>query len=119
MRILDQDRIVGLGAGFLTTMAYMVFEASLIGIFAFFANDTFNSLFNINVSWVVFAIGIIVAMTPVSAFRPRRWRGALLPLSVLYCHVAPDSMPVTFTVPTLVMPSLALVPEPAARRNLE
>ena len=53
-------RIVGLGAGFLTTMAYMVFEASLIGIFAFFANDTFNSLFHINVSWVVFAIGMLV-----------------------------------------------------------
>jgi len=53
-------RIVGLGAGFLTTMAYMVFEASLIGIFAFFANDTFNSLFHLNVSWVVFAIGMLV-----------------------------------------------------------
>ncbi len=53
-------RIVGLGAGFLTTMAYMVFEASLIGIFAFFANDTFNSLFHLNISWVVFAIGMLV-----------------------------------------------------------
>lgn len=53
-------RVVGLGAGFLTTMAYMVFEASLIGIFAFFANDTFNSLFHVNISWIVFAIAMLV-----------------------------------------------------------
>ncbi len=53
-------RIVGLGAGFLTAMAYMVFEASLIGIFAFFGNDTFNSLFGVNIPWIVFAIGMLV-----------------------------------------------------------
>jgi hypothetical protein len=69
-------RIVGLGAGFLTTMAYMVFEASLIGIFAFFANDTFNSLFHINVSWIVFAIGMLVVNlvpTSTSTWPPRCW----------------------------------------------
>ncbi|MBI3214575.1 MAG: APC family permease [Mycobacterium sp.] len=48
-------RIVGLGAGFLTALAYMVFEASLIGIFSFFGNDLFSSLFNIHVPWLVFA----------------------------------------------------------------
>lgn len=52
-------RIVGLGAGFLTAMAYMVFEASLIGIFAFFGNDTFNSLFHVNIPWIVFAIAML------------------------------------------------------------
>jgi amino acid transporter len=52
-------RIVGLGAGFLTTMSYMVFEASLIGIFAFFGNDTFNSLFHVNIPWIVFAIAML------------------------------------------------------------
>lgn len=30
-------RVIGLGAGFLTALAYIVFEASIIGIFAFFA----------------------------------------------------------------------------------
>ncbi|MHA3023952.1 APC family permease [Mycobacterium sp. BMJ-28] len=49
-------RIVGLGAGFLTALAYMVFEASLIGIFSFFGNDLFSSLFNIHVPWIVFAL---------------------------------------------------------------
>ncbi len=54
-------RIVGLGAGgFLTAMAYMVFEASIIGIFAFFGNDTFNSLFfHVNIPWIVFAIAML------------------------------------------------------------
>ncbi len=49
-------RIVGLGAGFLTALAYMVFEASLIGIFSFFGNDLFSSLFNVHVPWIVFAL---------------------------------------------------------------
>ncbi|MGV0990637.1 MAG: APC family permease [Mycobacterium sp.] len=52
-------RVVGLGAGFLTALAYMVFEASIIGIFAFFANDTFKSLFHVDVPWLVFAIGML------------------------------------------------------------
>ena len=34
----------------------------------------------------------------------------VLPPLLLYCQVAPPSMPVTLTVPTLVMPSLALLP---------
>ena len=49
-------RVVGLAAGFLTTMAYMVFEASLIGIFAFFGNDLFKSFFHVDVPWIVFAV---------------------------------------------------------------
>lgn len=49
-------RIVGLGSGFLTALAYMVFEASLIGIFSFFGNDVFQSFFGVDVPWLVFAI---------------------------------------------------------------
>ena len=39
----------------------------------------------------------------------------MLPLLVLYCHVPPPSRPMTFTVPTLVMPSLLLLPLSVAR----
>lgn len=49
-------RIVGLGSGFLITLAYMVFEASLVGIFSFFANDLFHTLFHVDVPWIVFAL---------------------------------------------------------------
>ncbi len=52
-------RVLGLGAGFLTTLAYVVFEAAIIGIFAFFARDTFHSLFGVEVNWLVFALGML------------------------------------------------------------
>ena len=42
----------------------------------------------------------------------------LAPPLVLYCQVAPASMPVTLMVPTLVMPSLALMPLSIARAKL-
>ena len=42
----------------------------------------------------------------------------MLPLSVLYCQLAPGSMPVTFMVPTLVMPSLLLLPLSVVRANV-
>ena len=37
---------------------------------------------------------------------------------VLYCQVAPVSMPETLMVPTLLMPSVALVPLSVARANV-
>ena len=42
----------------------------------------------------------------------------LVPPLVLYCQVAPVSMPVTLTVPMLVMPSLAMVPLSVARAKV-
>lgn len=52
-------RVIGLGAGFLTALAYIVFEASIVGIFAFFGNDLFKSLFGVDVPWIVFALGML------------------------------------------------------------
>ena len=42
----------------------------------------------------------------------------VLPPLVLYCQVAPASIPVTLMVPTLVMPSVALVPSSLARAKV-
>lgn len=52
-------RVVGLGAGFLTTLAYTVFEAGIVGIFAFFGSDTFRSLFGIDINWIYFAVAML------------------------------------------------------------
>ena len=52
-------RVIGLGAGFLTALAYIVFEASIVGIFAFFGNDLFKSLFGVDVPWIVFGLGML------------------------------------------------------------
>lgn len=54
-------RVAGLSAGLLTTLAYMVFEASLVGIFSFFASNLVGTLFGLTVPWVVFALLMLAA----------------------------------------------------------
>ncbi len=50
-------QVWGMATGFLATMAYIVFEGSLIGIFAYFANDALHTWFGWNVNWLL--IGVI------------------------------------------------------------
>src|SRR3954471_9013086 len=49
-------RVVGMASGLLITMAYIVFEASLIGIFAFFFQNLLESQFDVHVHWIVPAL---------------------------------------------------------------
>ncbi|MCV7417159.1 APC family permease [Mycolicibacterium litorale] len=49
-------RIVGMASGLLITMAYIVFEASLIGIFAFFFKNFMSSQFGVDVHWIIPAL---------------------------------------------------------------
>ncbi len=49
-------RVVGLAAGALTTLAYVVFEASLAGIFGFFASSFVATRIGLDVSWIWFAL---------------------------------------------------------------
>lgn len=78
-------RVIGLGAGFLTALAYMVFEASLIGIFSFFGNDLFTSFFGVDVPWIVFALVMPALMALSVVFTgggPQGWSlGSLNPLN--------------------------------------
>jgi len=53
-------RIVGMASGLLITMAYVVFEGSLIGIFSFFFQNLMNSLFGVHVHWVLPALLMLV-----------------------------------------------------------
>lgn len=48
-------RVVGMAAGSLTTLAYVVFEASLVGIFSFFAHSFFAAHLGVKVPWIAFA----------------------------------------------------------------
>jgi amino acid transporter len=50
-------QLTGMASGMLATMAYVVFEGSLIGIFAYFANDTLTTWFSWNINWLV--IGLV------------------------------------------------------------
>jgi amino acid transporter len=49
-------RVVGLAAGALTTLAYIVFEAGCIGVFGFFASTFFSTYTGVNISWIWFSI---------------------------------------------------------------
>jgi amino acid transporter len=49
-------RIIGMASGLLITMAYIVFEASLIGIFSFFFQNLLQSQLNIHIHWIVPAL---------------------------------------------------------------
>jgi amino acid transporter len=54
-------QVWGMAAGALATMAYVVFEGSLIGIFAYFANNALDTWFGWDVNWLILAIiGITV-----------------------------------------------------------
>ena len=54
-------QIWGMATGLLATMAYIVFEGSLIGIFAYFANDAMKSWWNIDVNWLLIGVvGIVI-----------------------------------------------------------
>lgn len=48
-------RVVGMAAGALTTLAYVVFEAALVGIFAFFASTFASAHMSLEVNWLWFA----------------------------------------------------------------
>ncbi|QNJ93741.1 APC family permease [Mycolicibacterium fluoranthenivorans] len=49
-------RIIGMASGLLITMAYIVFEASLIGIFSFFFQNLFASQLHLQVPWLIPAL---------------------------------------------------------------
>ncbi|MEP6760467.1 MAG: APC family permease [Sporichthyaceae bacterium] len=54
-------QVWGMVTGALATMAYVVFEGSLIGIFAYFTNDALKRWFDVDVNWLILAlIGIVL-----------------------------------------------------------
>lgn len=61
-------RVVGMGAGALTTLAYVVFEASLVGIFSFFASSFASNHLGLDVSWIFFAILMLAANAALTYF---------------------------------------------------
>ncbi|ORV88277.1 APC family permease [Mycolicibacterium iranicum] len=50
-------QVWGMASGFLATFAYVVFEGSLIGGCAYFANDAVNTIVGVDIPWLVFAVG--------------------------------------------------------------
>jgi amino acid transporter len=61
-------QIWGMASGLLATFAYVIFEGSLIGGCAYFANDAFDTILGVNIPWLVFAIGAIVVIAVLCHF---------------------------------------------------
>jgi amino acid transporter len=61
-------QVWGMASGALATFAYVVFEGSLIGGCAYFANDAVNTIVGVNIPWLVFAVGAIVVIAALSHF---------------------------------------------------
>jgi amino acid transporter len=53
-------RVVGMASGLLITMAYIVFEGSLIGIFSYFFQDFVKTEFDLTVPWLIPAMLMLV-----------------------------------------------------------
>ncbi|MET8249420.1 APC family permease [Streptomyces sp. NPDC005202] len=53
-------RAVGMASGFLATLAYVIFEPALIGIFSVFAESTVKDQAGLSVPWWAFALAMLV-----------------------------------------------------------
>lgn len=60
-------RIAGLASGMLAVLAYIVFEASIVGIFAYFGRTTVADQLGIDIPWIFYALGML-ALTAVLAY---------------------------------------------------
>ena len=49
-------QLTGMASGLLATVAYVIFEGSLVGGFAYFASDTIHSSFGTTINWMWFAV---------------------------------------------------------------
>jgi amino acid transporter len=61
-------RVAGLTAGSLTTLAYVVFEAALVGLFAYFCSGFVAAHFGTSVSWIWFALLMLAVNAALTYF---------------------------------------------------
>ncbi|MDX3533879.1 APC family permease [Streptomyces sp. MB09-01] len=59
-------RIAGMAAGMLAVLAYIVFEASIVGVFSYFAKTTVHDQFGADLPWILYA-AVMLCVTAVLA----------------------------------------------------
>lgn len=79
---LGLGREVGMAAGFASLFCYSVFEASLYGLFAYFANTWIITHFGINVSWIWLALFCVV-MAALLSYRDVKLSAAVLGVALI------------------------------------
>ncbi|OAH11440.1 APC family permease [Streptomyces jeddahensis] len=60
-------RIAGMASGMLAVLAYIVFEASIVGVFAYFTKTTVHDQLGVDLPWIVYA-ALMLAVTGVLAY---------------------------------------------------
>ena len=61
-------QVWGMAAGLLATVAYIIFEGTLIGGFAYFASNTLSTMAGIDINWLPIAIGGMVLIWVLTYF---------------------------------------------------
>ncbi|WP_320671338.1 APC family permease [Patulibacter defluvii] len=79
-------RIVGMGSGLLAVLAYVVFEATLVALFAVFGKETFEAQLGIDLPWQVYAFAMVALIALLAFFEislTAKVLGAILVLEIL------------------------------------
>ncbi|NWF29056.1 APC family permease [Streptomyces sp. PKU-EA00015] len=61
-------RITGMASGMLAVLAYIVFEASIVGVFAYFARTTVADQLGVNLPWIVYAAAMLAVTAALAYF---------------------------------------------------
>ncbi|MFA9230325.1 MAG: APC family permease [Microgenomates group bacterium] len=75
-------REIGMSAGFTSLVCYSIFEASLCGLFAYFANIWITNHLGINIGWVWLALAAIVG-TAILSVRDVKLSAAVLGIALV------------------------------------
>ncbi|SMD17748.1 APC family permease [Kibdelosporangium aridum] len=106
-------RVMGLASGLLAVLAYIVFEASIVGIFAYFADTTINAQLGLDLPWQLYA-AIMLAVTAALSYFDIHLAAkvlgvfliaeiavlALMAFGVLFHGGGPDGIPLDPVEPT-------------------
>ncbi|MFD5712819.1 APC family permease [Streptomyces pharetrae] len=61
-------RITGMASGMLAVLAYIVFEASIVGVFSYFAQTTVEDQLGVDLPWIVYAAAMLLVTAVLSYF---------------------------------------------------
>jgi amino acid transporter len=79
---LGLGRDMGMAAGMASFISYSVFEASLCGLFAYFANGWVQTHFGVNIPWIWFAV-FMIALISVLAYRDVQLSAKILGVALI------------------------------------
>ncbi|MER6349734.1 APC family permease [Streptomyces sp. NPDC001595] len=61
-------RIAGMASGMLAVLAYIVFEASIVGVFSYFAQTTVEDQLGVDLPWILYAAAMLLVTAVLAYF---------------------------------------------------